>query len=40
MTLLEAARYPADTVRLKAEEYEGYQKRFPEMVAKKISAFD
>ncbi len=36
MTLLEAARYPADTVRLKAEEYEGYQKRFPEMVAKKI----
>ena len=36
MTLLEAARYPADTVRLKAEEWQGYQKRFPEMVAKKI----
>jgi alpha-N-arabinofuranosidase len=36
MTLLESARYPADTVRLKAEEYEGYQKRFPEMVEKKI----
>ena len=35
-TLLEAARYPADTVRLKAEEYEGYQKRFPAMVEKKI----
>jgi alpha-N-arabinofuranosidase len=36
MTLLESARYPADTVRLKAEEWEGYQKRFPQMVAKKI----
>jgi len=35
-TLLEAARYPADTVRLKAEEWMGYQKRFPEMVEKKI----
>ena len=35
-TLLEAARYPADTVRLKAEEYEGYQTRFPAMVEKKI----
>ncbi len=33
MTLLESARYPADTVR---EEYEGYQKRFPAMVEKKI----
>ena len=36
MTLLELARYPADTVRLKAEEYEGYRKRFPAMVEKKI----
>ena len=36
MTLLESARYPADTVRLKAEEYQGYQKRFPQMVEKKI----
>ncbi len=36
MTLLESVRYPADTVRLKAEEFEGYQKRFPEMVEKKI----
>ena len=36
MTLLEATRYPADTVRLKAEEFEGYQKRFPKMVEKKI----
>jgi len=35
-TLLESARYPADTVRLKAEEYEGYQRRFPKMVEKKI----
>jgi alpha-N-arabinofuranosidase len=35
-TLLEASRYPADTVRLKAEEYEGYQKRFPAMIEKKI----
>jgi alpha-N-arabinofuranosidase len=36
MSLLELARYPADTVRLKAEEYEGYRKRFPMMVEKKI----
>ncbi|MFZ2022940.1 MAG: alpha-N-arabinofuranosidase [Terracidiphilus sp.] len=36
MSLLESVRYPADTVRLKAEEYEGYQKRLPEMVEKKI----
>jgi alpha-N-arabinofuranosidase len=36
MTMLESARYPADTVRLKVEEYEGYQKRFPQMVEKKI----
>ena len=35
-TLLESARYPADTVRLKAEEWQGYQKRFPQMVEKKI----
>jgi alpha-N-arabinofuranosidase len=36
MTLLEMARYPADTVRLKAEEWQGYQQRFPVMVEKKI----
>jgi len=36
MTLLELARYPADTVRLKAEEWQGYQQRFPAMVEKKI----
>lgn len=36
MSLLESSRYPADTVRLKAEEWEGYQKRFPAMVEKKI----
>jgi len=30
MSLLESARYPADTVRLKAEEWQGYQKRFPQ----------
>ncbi len=35
-TLLQFARYPADTVRLKAEEWEGYQQRFPQMVEKKI----
>jgi alpha-N-arabinofuranosidase len=35
-TLLESARYPADTVRLKAEEWEGYQKRFPQIVEKQI----
>ena len=35
-SLLEFARYPADTVRLKAEEWQGYQKRFPQMVEKKI----
>ena len=35
-TLLESSRYPADTVRLKAEEWEGYQKRFPQLVEKKI----
>jgi alpha-N-arabinofuranosidase len=36
-TLLESARYPADTVRLKAEEWQGYQKRFPAMLDKKIT---
>jgi alpha-N-arabinofuranosidase len=35
-TLLESARYPADTVRLKVEEWQGYQQRFPQMAAKKI----
>jgi alpha-N-arabinofuranosidase len=35
-TLLEAARYPADTVRLKAEEWQGYQQRFPQIAEKKI----
>jgi alpha-N-arabinofuranosidase len=35
-TLLESSRYPADTVRLKAEEWQGYQKRFPQLVEKKI----
>jgi len=35
-TLLEASRYPADTVRLKAEEWQGYQKRFPQIIEKKI----
>jgi alpha-N-arabinofuranosidase len=35
-SLLEFARYPADTVRLKVEEWQGYQQRFPAMVSKKI----
>jgi alpha-L-arabinofuranosidase len=35
-SLLEFARYPADTVRLKAEEWQGYQHRFPQLVEKKI----
>ena len=35
-TLLEASRAPADVVRLKAEEWQGYQKRFPQLVEKKI----
>ena len=35
-TLLEASRSPADIVRLKAEEWEGYQKRFPQLVEKHI----
>ncbi len=34
-TLQEWARYPADIVEMKAEEWEGYQKRFPAMVDKK-----
>ncbi len=33
---LEFARYPANIVRLKAEEWRGYQQRFPAMVDKKI----
>ena len=36
MSVLESSRYAADTVRLKAEEWQGYQKRFPAMVEKKI----
>ena len=36
MSLLESARYPADTVRLKAEEWQGYQKRFPQLITNKI----
>lgn len=35
-TTLEYARYPANVVRSKAEEWEGYQQRFPEMLKKKI----
>ena len=35
-SLLEFARYPADTVRLKAEEWQGYQQRFPQLVEKRI----
>jgi alpha-N-arabinofuranosidase len=35
-TTLEYARYAGDIIRLKAEEWEGYQKRFPAMVDKKI----
>jgi len=34
-TLLEYARYPANIVRLKAEEWQGYQQRFPAMLDKK-----
>jgi alpha-N-arabinofuranosidase len=36
-TLLEASRFPADIVRLKVEEWQGYQQRFPWIVEKKIS---
>jgi alpha-N-arabinofuranosidase len=35
-TLLQSARFPADIVRLKAEEWQGYQQRFPQMIEKKI----
>ena len=35
-TLLEYARYPANIVRVKAEEWQGYQQRFPAMLDKKI----
>jgi alpha-N-arabinofuranosidase len=35
-TLLEASRFPADIVRLKVEEWQGYQQRFPWIVEKKI----
>jgi alpha-N-arabinofuranosidase len=35
-TTLEYARYAGDVVRRHAEEWEGYQKRFPQMVARKI----
>lgn len=35
-TTLEYARYAGDIVRRHAEEWEGYQKRFPQMVDKKI----
>jgi alpha-N-arabinofuranosidase len=34
-TLLEFARYPANIVGVKAEEWKGYQERFPAMLAKK-----
>ncbi|HYB60974.1 MAG TPA: alpha-N-arabinofuranosidase [Methylomirabilota bacterium] len=34
-SLLEFARYPADIVHLKAEEWQGYQQRFPSMLDKK-----
>jgi alpha-N-arabinofuranosidase len=35
-TTLEYARYAGDVIRRHAEEWEGYQKRFPQMVDKKI----
>jgi alpha-N-arabinofuranosidase len=34
-TLLEFARYAGDIIRRKAEEWQGYQQRFPEMLKKK-----
>jgi alpha-N-arabinofuranosidase len=34
-SLLEYARYPANIVRIKAEEWQGYQQRFPAMLDKK-----
>ena len=35
-TLLQFARYPADLVHGEAEEWQGYQQRFPAMVGKNI----
>ena len=35
-TLLEWARYPSNRVRLKAEEWQEYEKRFPAIIDKKI----
>ena len=35
-TLLEFARYPANIVRIKNEEWRGYQRRFPAVLDKKI----
>lgn len=35
-TLQEFARYPANIVRIKAEEWQGYQQRFPAIASKKI----
>ena len=35
--LLEYVRYPANIVRLKAQEWARYQQRFPAMLQKKIS---
>ena len=35
-TLLEFARYAGDVIRRKAEEWQGYQQRFPAMLDKKI----
>ena len=35
-TVLEWARYPANRVRKKAEEWQEYQKRFPAILDKKI----
>ena len=35
-TLVEWARYPANIVEMKAEEWQGYQQRFPAMVANHI----
>jgi alpha-N-arabinofuranosidase len=35
-TTLEYARYAGDVIRRHAEEWEGYQKRFPQMIDKKI----
>lgn len=34
-SLLDYARYPANIVRIKAEEWQGYQQRFPAMLQKK-----